>query len=85
MFAVFIQLFVGFVSSRHIVCMLPKATSAGKLKGIHSRQPSNVIHSLKETQKLTGLPIQKIIAESVIIAEPILRQARLGSKVEDAE
>jgi hypothetical protein len=39
-----------------------------------TRLPPHVIDSAKETKKLTGKSIQRIVAESVILAEKILRE-----------
>jgi hypothetical protein len=52
---------------------ISKSIKADNQKGTFSRLPAEVVHSLKETKERTGLPLQKIISESIKIAEPILR------------
>jgi hypothetical protein len=52
-------------------------TDNSKNKGAFTRLPADVIVSLRETKRLTGLPLQKIIGESIKIAEPILRKVRI--------
>jgi hypothetical protein len=46
-----------------------------KNKGAFTRLPADVIVILRETKLRTGLPLQKIISESIKVAAPILKKA----------